>query len=431
VTHFAFSELINIDPTDIAGTTVVVTGLSFEPKVVIFWWNGRSDAGASDASGAGTHRLGVGFAVSSSDRRCVTTLSVNGAATSITKRGHYNDACVVILDDTGAVDGILDFQSMDSDGFTLVVDDQFSTAFRVHCLALGGTDITDVATGQFQEPGATGNQDITSLSFKPDFIFPISVGETAAPNATGADSTISIGAAISSTKQGVVAGGANDAVTTSQAVKYGTQGSGCITLFNSGVSAIDAEASLSEFLPNGFRLNWSSRASTRYIHFLAIKGGSYDIGEITTLTDTVTDIVITNGFLPSGGMILSHMSTESASIGVSQQLSLGIWNFLGTTRRAVLSVSDRDAVGTTDVNTSSMWTEVYRNEATAGGTLIALMDIKSIQTDGFTCIMDDAESGNRFAWHVTFGAALPGHPVQLRGTQVKGLRQWTPQRFGR
>jgi hypothetical protein len=104
----------------------------------------------------------------------------------------------------------MDLQSMDSGGFTLVIDDAFPESIIVSYFAVGGSDVANVVSGQFQEPASTGDQDITDVGFEPSGVIFFGVNNTSAPNATGVDSHSFIGAASGPSNQGVLAGGSDD-----------------------------------------------------------------------------------------------------------------------------------------------------------------------------------------------------------------------------
>jgi len=156
----------NLDTTRTVGQTQSVTGVGFQPKIVLFWWSGSTATG--DNVGGGTYNIGFGAAISSSSRLNVVGFSVDDAATSNTGVSQYKTDCIRCNTAPAVVDGIADFYSMDADGFTLVMDDQFSNAYRISYLALGGDDLTDVYMGSGSTPTSTGNYDVTGVGFQPD-----------------------------------------------------------------------------------------------------------------------------------------------------------------------------------------------------------------------------------------------------------------------
>lgn len=399
--------------TGILGSTIVITGVGFLPKVVFFWWSGRSES--TDTIGRASSSRGFGAAASASDRRAVTSRSIDAAAAADTYAGHDAAACIVTSTNT-AIDGALDLQSMDADGFTLVVDDVMPRDLRVHYLALGGDSLTDIATGQFQEAAATGDQDVTSLSFQPDSVLFFSSGRTVAPPVGQGNNPLMIGAATGSSNQGVWCGRSRNAQSTIVADTYCTAGE-CIALISSTASTVTCRADFSQFLSNGFRINWAEvTAGGRYIFYVALKGGNYRVDNLLTQTDTVTDIVESGfGFQPSSALFVSSGKIESTSDTTQADDKLSIGAFSGLTARGAQGTLDENALADSEVTTAIELDEVYVNIA-ADSTVQGLMDVKSVDSDGFTMIMDDADPAQAFVWYMAFGSAAGAFTVSVSET---------------
>ena len=170
---------ITVASTDSVGATQTIT-VGFQPKLILFWLMGSSSA--TDAVTNQTSRYGFGVFASTTSRYCVVT-PLN----------------------TGTVDGLLDVSAVDSTSFTTIVDDAFATTVRVSYMAIGGSDITDVAVGNYAAPTATGNADITTLGFQPDFLLMFGASSTTAPNTVNSNrGFLNIGAASGASNQAVV-----------------------------------------------------------------------------------------------------------------------------------------------------------------------------------------------------------------------------------
>lgn len=161
---------IQWNSVDGVGVTYTVSGLSFQPKALRFYWQGLGSA--SDANSETTHsRRGVGFATSTSDRRCVGSQDQDAAATMVCTTGYRTDAVALTLTSTPAADGLLDLDAILSDGFRLIVDDAAPVNITIFWEAWGGDDITNAATGEIAEPAAAGNVDyVVTGSFQPDVV---------------------------------------------------------------------------------------------------------------------------------------------------------------------------------------------------------------------------------------------------------------------
>lgn len=389
--------------TPVATNTIAVTGVGFQPEFLFFFWSGR--AGSTDAIGRQSHFRGFGAAASTTDRRSVVSTSTDASAAAAASSAHDAAACIISVTNTGpAIDGQLDLQSFDADGFTLICDSAtWPRDSRIGYMALAG-DLTNAATGVLTEPGATGDQDVTSLAFQPDFVMFFGAGIAADAPGAKVDSDLFIGAAVSSTGQGVWLGGSNNASASMATSGYCTSGE-CIAMPAANMSSTNARADFVSFLSNGFRINWAERASTRRVHWVALKGGSYRVDNLLTQTDTTTDIVETGfGFAPAGALFVSQARAENTSDTITGNDRLSIGGFDSISSRLAQAVLDEDGVLDSEVTTANEFDEVYVSIAT-NSTIAALMDVKSVEADGFTCIMDDADASQSFVWYMAFGAA--------------------------
>ncbi|MCI0560400.1 MAG: hypothetical protein MN733_18090 [Nitrososphaera sp.] len=413
----AFQGSFNIT-TAAAGNTVAVTGVGFQPKAIIFWYSGRTES--VDTVGRISHQRGVGFAVSATDRRSAATQSEDASAAADTAQTLRNAACIATITIAGAIDGLGDLQSMDSDGFTIVIDDAFASDVSVSYLALGGADLTDVATGSFAKPTITGSQSITSLPFQPDFVM-FAANKFTSENAIGADSKLSIGMATGPANEGVWAGASNSNDLTTTTKSYATDVES-IAILAAGGDTIASRAEFTQFTATGFDINWlEADTAADIVYFLALKGGKYRVDSLLTQTDTTTDIVETGfGFQPKAGLFLSHGKAKSTQDTLQDDDEWSIGAFHSTTARGAQGVMDQNAAADSVVSAAIEFDEIYVNLTTAGA-LEGLMDIKSIDTDGFTAIMDDADPAQAFVLYAAFGDAAGGVSIPVGGLSLMGV----------
>lgn len=389
--------------TGIAGSTVVVAGLGFQPVVVFFWWSGRTET--IDAAGRATHTRGFGAAVSATDRRRANTLSQDTPTSMVTNRSQDDTECIAIATILDAVDGLMDLQSMDSGGFTLVVDDAFAASYRIHYLAVGGSDITNVTGSFFTKATITGNQDITSLAFQPDLVLLFGSGQTTMGGTVATDSRLYMGAFDAAGRQACYAGGSNDGAANAQTLSYANDVE-CFAQFDAAITVTNDRAQWVAMLANGFRINWieNTGATADDISFIALKGGGYYVGSVLTQTDTVTDIVASGfGFQPASALFVSSGKAKNVADTVTDDDEWSCGAFSDTANRAACAVADDDAAATAVVSTAIEHDEVYVNIDATTGSVEGLMDIKSVDSGGFTCIMDDADPAQAFVWYVAFG----------------------------
>jgi ACT domain-containing protein len=413
--------------TGAAGTTFARSGYGFAPDAFLIWTSGRDSS--VNVVGPGNHRRAVGFGVSPTDRRSAATQEMDGQATSVSDRVKRNTECLIILvsNATGAVEGSLDIQSMDGDGITFIVDDALAVAVRVHVLAFGG--LTAAETGQFDNILTTGVQNVvTAGAFQPDVVFFAMTRVTA--TTVSADSEFIFGYGISSTKMGLLALAADDAIATTQDVRYCNDAQ-CCAFLNAAKTGLAGQAEFVQMNANGFRINWTTaETSARTIYYMALKGGSWTGGLFNTRTDG-NDIALTGfGFVPAAALFVSHGTVESTLGTVQDHDMMSIGAATSASARAVQAVSSEDNLADSEVATAIYFDEVYIHMNLADG-IDGLMDVKSFDSNGITCVMDDADPSASFGWYVAVGNASAGQTIavaQVTETDLAQTVAWAPKR---
>src|SRR3990167_4632438 len=417
----SFVGSFNIDPTKTATETQAITGLGFQPKIVLFWWGGST--GTVDTVAGGAINIGFGAAISSTSRSCINTISEDAQASSDTYKFQDTDQIMRAYTDTDTLDGLLDFSSMDAGGFTVVYDDQFTQAYRISYLALGGTDLTNVYIGSQQQPASTGNYSVTGVGFQPDAVlFFYTRGATADVGSN--HGYVGLGMATGSSNQGVAAIGTVDGQATTITSGYGYNGECMSTAVPpTGVGEREAFVSLDA---DGFTNNCLEVTSRSFYYFVALKGGQYSVGDITTRTDG-NDIAETVGFTPVALLFASAnraLSTQNASTAHAR-ISIGAGT--STSNRACAAISDENNLADSETAYANYDSAVYAN--VADDAIVGLMDIKSIDDSGFTCVMDDFDPVACWVTYLAIGAVVAaGQPMNARGVRVPGMRQWQPGR---
>ena len=416
----AYSAIVgsfNIDPTKLATETQAITGLGFQPKIVLFWWGGST--ATIDTVAGGTINVGFGAAISSTSRFCVQNISIDAGASSDSQFSQNITEIMRAYTDVTTLDGILDFSSMDADGFTVIYDDAFTQAYRISYLALGGTDLTNVFIGNKITPSSTGNYSTTGVGFQPDALIAVMTNSTST-SSTGLALWFNLGMATGSSAQGVVYGESGDALATSDTKGYGYNGE----VISNRQSTI--RNSFVSFDADGFTLNALEASAQRYFNFICLKGGQYSAGDITTRTDG-NDIAETVGFTPVALLFASANRALSTQDTLTDHNSISIGAGTSTTNRACAAIWDQDALADTETAFANYDTAVYAN--VADDAIAGLMDIKSIDASGFTCVMDDTDPTACWVTYLAIGAVVAaGQPMNARGVRVPGMRQWQPGR---
>ena len=394
--------------SDTAGTNIDVT-LGFQPKAFKLWATGRSDA--TDAVGSASLRRCIGFGKDDSNRGACATASENGAAAADADSYQTDAAVFIQTTSDGTLAGALDVAPVaqwPADGVRFVVDTQFVASQRIDIAALGGTDITDVAVFFFPGPTATGNYDITTPGFQGSFALFAGIGQlTAPPFGSGSQSILMVGAAVSASEQFVVTGCTDEGSPTMDTGSYAYNGE-CLAVLsasNPTTSPVGRDTFVS-WLANGFRLNRLESLQAFYVLCMVVKGPQAAIASLTTKTDTTTDIVVSGlPFAPAMQICVSHckaLSTQDTAVAIDE-ISIGAAT--STTERGAQACLDENGTGTAEITTAIEYDEVYINLTDTGASVEGLMDVKSFDSGGITCIMDDADPVAAFVGCLLIGPA--------------------------
>lgn len=397
--------------SDAATTTYVVSGLGFQPKALRFYYVGIQSS--TDSTSVATHgQVGVGFATSSSDRRCVSAYNQDGPTTTVCGAAYRTDAIAVVQDGTTTPTGLLDISSFDSGGFTLVVDDQTPQSITLFYEAWGGSDILNAATGEISEPASTGNVDYSVTgSFQPDVVMFAGGHCTGSANTTeNTDFGICAGAASSgSTSNNYVhATWSVDASANTQTYRYG-QGGECLAMGTIGGGNPDARATMTQFNSDGFRLNWIARGTTgRKSIYLAIRGARWTAGEFLIAAGVGSTAAISNGSYAPKGVSMCMIRNTEPTAGVAHTSASGWWLGTGTSttsRRSMgyLEVNNQAAAAT---NIGVEYDQVVGDYLNPGRHL----DIQSVDSFGYTIVRESMAEAAADYWqgYLMWGDAPPG-----------------------
>ena len=408
--HLNWLSADALNHTYTVSTFDVSTSTSFQPKALRFaWTNGVGDA--SQGSRKDVAR-GIGFATGTADRRCVATMDQDAAASMTCSSGYRTDAAVLVMTTAGAVDGLLDVNSISATGFQMIVDDAVSVSKSILWEAWGGTEVANAVTGDAPEPAATGVQSYTT-NFMPSVVMFAGVQTSTAAQAAGRqDSGLSYGVMTGINNARCVEGNNDDASASSDTDGVFSPSGEVINQIVIGGGAIDARATTTSplFSDTGFSLNWTARAVTdRRNIWLAIGGSAWWVADALTIDGSVVNSTTTVSglpFKPKGVQFFGRMVSSTAS-GTQDRLSFGMGGFDNTAaqfRRAEGCFSEDSDTSAT----CSVWfanDRVLAYPSNAGAELTAY-DLNAINNDGFQVITDVAGGvANELIGYLTFGSA--------------------------
>lgn len=390
------------------GTNITVSGLSFQPKALRFYWSGlMSTANTDTTSQTQSIDRGVGFANSTLARRTVSSYSQDGAGTANCATEAANDGIVYRVDGQGTTIGALDITAINSDGFTTTVDVQSANNLTVFWEAWGGSDITDVTVGDFAEPAATGTQNYTANGFTSGAFDQIvmfagvqSINALNTGYAEASGLTIGYGSANQSVH---IIGNSDDASATMDTDSTCHTGA-CLGMIAPAGGVPTARANLTAFGANTFTLDWQIRATTnrKYI-YMAIKGGQWAV-DSTTINGSSLNATATVSGLPFQPKGICFLGTNSAA-GNTANDKMSVGTATSTSSRRSVGSFDEDA-NTTSIITLSLDYDSVLNYTNRTASVVTSIDLNAINSDGFQLIVD-AAGGVASEWvgYMTFADA--------------------------
>jgi hypothetical protein len=392
----------NIDTTKTANQTQAISGVGFQPKIVLFFGGGSVQTG--DSVQGGNAQMAFGAGISSSSMVVVNAATADGAVGSSKNISEQYPDLYVTRHQTSPVDGNIDGQlalsTMDADGFTVKYTRVYAQAFRISWLALAGTELTNVFIGNRATPTSTGNYSTTGVGFQPDAMI-VCAMPSSNLNAEDAHFNMTLGFATGASNQGVVIGFSQASQATSVTRGYGYDGE--IMAYRNPYGAIDMRESFVSFDADGFTFNHLEGTVAKYYYYICLKGGQYHVGSLTTRTDG-NDIVVTDpAFTPAAILFASAnraLSTQDTQTN-NNRLSFGAAT--SATNRACAAMSDENGLGTTETANANYDTAIYAN--VVDDVLAGQMDIKSIDANGFTAVMDDTDPSECWVNYLAMGSA--------------------------
>ena len=416
---------------DVATTTYTVSGLSFQPKALRFYWNGVS--GSVDTTDHTVHsRRGVGFATGTAARRCVATFDSDAAANADCGHAVLDDCIAGVINGAGAVIGKLGITAINSDGFTLTVDDNTPGDITVCWEAWGGADITVATVGDITEPAATGVQTYTVTGFTSgatdQVVMLAGCQSTAALGTAVAGSAgLSVGFAsdTASANNIVIASSSKDTAATMDTDTH-TQTGLCLAVIEPDGVGITGRATLTQFNTDNFGLDWLERKVTgRRSVFLAIKGGNWTAGAYTIAGDTLNATTTVGGlaYQPKGICAIGGRNVQSASDTVQNHSILGMGTGSSTSSRRSLGQRSTNGVADADIESCINYAALLAFPPNAGSGFLGATDLSALGVDGFTAITDNAGGvANEWQGYLVFGnAGTDSTVLYLRNTTENGI----------
>lgn len=392
----AVSAKVGSVATPTSTGNVAYTGLGFQPKLLFFNSSNVVTSGFTTDIYAS-----IGFAVSSTDRRCGTCTAVDNQV--VVCAGHDNTKCISIIDNNPNVITAADLVSMDSDGFTLNWSTVDAGRQRVvSYFGLGGSDITNVKGGQNTCPGSTGNQAVTGIGFRPDMVFFFEGRRTGTAPPSNLSSAVPqhlLGFATSSTARGQ----ANSLMTqANNGAEKSRQTTDKVISCMAGTGTVEFEADFVSMDSDGFTINWTTVLSGRYYFYVCVKGGQWKVGSFNQPTSTGNVASTAPGFTPSLLLLQSYNFASSSSAQGDNRRSIGFGTSSSNRRNNWIGSTDNS--NPRKVQNRYSATTVLDMCTQVSNTVLASADIVSMDATGFTLNWGTADATAREVLYVAVGS---------------------------
>jgi hypothetical protein len=389
---------IAIDASDVFGSAV--------PKLLLLFGNGQNTDGDARFDALRC----IGWATSTTARGCCADFSDDAVAANASARHQILTAIASEVTAAETSTGLLDVQSFDAGGVTLVPDDAFTTA-RTYGIVLIGGDDWEQFTPIRISPTATGNVDYPVTGFIADDpdqgFFAVSAGISNDPASFLVDSTWMFGCAYGGPTPAnyVSTGAANDAAATMQSVRFSREGQS-LFCWDGAKTAVDCMGAATAWLTDTIRINWANAATTTRDFFLIpFRCANFHLFEFLTSTGTGALTPLTGfGFAPAMVGCFSTCNAENSGTTVSahDRMCAGFLDAEGSL--AAIATNDEDNVADSEIrcylDADGSNGDIYNAIDTSGkyaGLSVAL------DADGLTPTQTDADTGASFVWGFAIG----------------------------
>lgn len=365
--------------------TQVVTGLGFSPKAVIFYTVGSSAADTFENSfynmlgWAGKTSAGV------ISQHSVCASDNDGVTTSANSR-RMADKCISIVEWGESLKNEASFVSFDSDGFTINWTTAVYSGIKIGWFALGGPEIEEVKTIEWQAIGATGAQAVTGMGFQPSVIMNLMTWASTGLSFNTARAKICLGVARSSTERWAMMIDCQDNLSESATATEFFSDACLVSI--SGEATLQKKANFTSLDADGFTVNWGTNdGQLSRVLTLGIKiasPGAVKVGVLSKSTGgaPASQGVTGVGFVPNGLILGSGLQLAAGAANAGARWGLGMVG-QGPTYFSG-AVTSQDNVVTNQVTRRHSVSQAFMKVNNDTPTLNAECTLTSFDSDGFT-----------------------------------------------
>jgi len=245
--------------------------------------------------------------------------------------------------------------------------------------------------GSFAKPNATTGHQSVAVGFLPKVV--ILFGNYNTTDGSNVGAREFMGAAVSSSKQFVIASASGDTLDPTRQDKRWSNAL-VITQITEPTPTVNAEAVFVGMDSSSFTINWTTcDASQRIINYLILGGDDLtnaDVGSFTAPTSAGNLAVTGVGFQPDALIIVDNTATTTPTgAGNAASSAFNIGFVVGTAKQCSRSTFRQD-----NQATSNTWgyqrTDSCQNTVSGAGAVVRTATIGSMGTDGFTLAFNPA-----------------------------------------
>ena len=353
----------------------IAHGLGETPKALILWTDGKTSESFSSS-------FLFGFGVTDGTvSRAAGMASQNRVRPSNTSRRMARKALTVVQWGETLV-AEADLSSWNGTNFTLNWTTNNSTAYRIHFIAIGGTDV-EAKVLEWTLPTDTGDLSVTGAGFQPDVVIHANVGGlTGTPPISGTNAGFNLGVMDAVGHQW-----SDDVLSANASTNSDTQRAqrtdACILAIDAAKSVVKQAAWVS-MDPDGFTVNFSVADGTTNPAFsLALKGVRATAGSFSksTAEATASQSVAGMGFQPSL-LMLSSVQDVAQAEGVDNA-RYGIGAAAGSVEGSC-ALQDANGLSKTSVDGIDKTSKVFVKLNNDSPSIDAQAHLSSFDPDGFT-----------------------------------------------
>lgn len=408
------------------GDQTVDTGSGIVMKAVLLWGTTQTSEGfTTEASGF------FGMATSSSARSAVAWSSDDNVTPTVTGGGYFTDRAVEIFSDGAPTeDAIADFVSFGTGGnagkFTINWSDAPGSAWIIHYMALGGSDITGATIKSLTAHANDGTDATTGIGFQPDML--LFLGSTRTSTGSGANASLIMGSTTGTGNMAALWAGSVDNTALQDHPAALQNPDACLEFPTTEAGqSVQSTAVLTSFDSDGYTLTWDVLGvNPAYLYSaLAIKGGSYNLGTFIGRSTAGTQAVTGVGFQPAGLFFFVNPNNMTFDGNNVELMNIALGGTDGTTQGVAWTNDDQMAASGMPSRTNMMTKTdkligSYRDVDASGctGNICSESSLTSLDSDGYTLNWNKG-AGTRRYFALSFAAAMSGGsslgPLQTQG----------------